>query len=124
MNNYLEHHGIKGMKWGIRKNRSSGVKKSKTPKGYDNWSPEAKRTYSLKKKAMNQMSNAELQELTNRQNLEANYRRLNPSTMAKGMAYIGGVSAGMTAIRKLSKNGDYLMKLGSDFLEGYRSARY
>lgn len=29
---YLEHHGVKGMKWGVRKDRKKGSRRQKNPK--------------------------------------------------------------------------------------------
>ena len=54
---YLSHHGVKGMKWGVRKR----IKKSNMPR------------------AASEMSNRELQEYINRKNLELQYSRLTSS---------------------------------------------
>lgn len=61
MNDYIEHFGVRGMHWGVRKkNQSSDYKRAK----------------SLGRKNPNALSNHELAELNTRMNLESNYRNL------------------------------------------------
>lgn len=54
MNNYIQHHGVKGMKWGVRRKqtgyRSTGVRSSmarrsnkKVDEGFKNWNENAKK---------------------------------------------------------------------------------
>ena len=63
----LYHWGVKGQKWGVRRYQNKDG--SLTPAGkkrYDNWSDDAKTATSLKKKNINEMSNAELKKLNER----------------------------------------------------------
>lgn len=97
INNTLAHHGVRGMKWGIRKKPSSvpaGETRAhqKTPgtkvvvegghgvRAHD----DAMRALSAAKVARNSgvhaLSNQELQHLVNRLNLEQQYARLRPPT--------------------------------------------
>lgn len=43
---YLEHHGVKGMRWGVRKDRGSGSSRSKSKAGSD----QSKMTFMQKRK--------------------------------------------------------------------------
>lgn len=74
----LKHYGVPGMKWGRRKDRKSGV----TP------SSDHREAQALKKKSLPELSNKELRDLTNRQNLEQQYTRLNPGTRKRGSAAV------------------------------------
>jgi hypothetical protein len=101
---FLEHHGIKGMRWGVRKSRSapSGPtdvivrerpgKKVKTSGGqYHPPSEDAKRVAVAKRKARksstDSLSTKDLQELVNRMNLEQQYSKLRanePTPLKRG----------------------------------------
>lgn len=65
---FLEHYGVKGMKWGVRR-RSRGEA-----------SDDSKRTDTVRDKAkkggVKTLSNAELQAAINRMNLEQQFKRL------------------------------------------------
>lgn len=78
----LYHYGILGMRWGRRK-------ASYTSKDH-------RRAKTLKKKKLSQLSNNELKELNNRQNLETQYKKNNVS---RGKKIVTGilVTAGTTA---------------------------
>lgn len=83
--NYLEHHGVKGMKWGVRKSRSSGSSlikkrlkrvKSKIVK------------FRKSKPAQEDLSKhttRQLQEKVNRLNLEKQYRQLTAKPKKEGV---------------------------------------
>lgn len=91
----LEHFGIKGMQWGVRRNAhgdsSSGA------------SDDALRVASSKKKikkgSTKALTTKELQDVVNRMNLEQQYSRLTakPSKVKKGLSFVNGVlNAGNT----------------------------
>jgi len=75
----LEHYGIKGMRWGVRRDNPSG---SSTPSSDD-----AKKTaeYKARVKAggTKSLSTRELQDLVNRMNLEQQYNRSRPRTVGE-----------------------------------------
>ena len=78
---FLAHYGVKGMRWGYRRQSDGSVKPSgKTPKSEDH---EASRA--LMKKRPSQMSNSELKKLNERMQLEQTYSQL----MAKQGSRIG-----------------------------------
>lgn len=73
-NGVLEHFGVKGMKWGFRKNADGKVEKTgrtAAPKSAD-----AQRADEIRKKKVSEMSNEELQALNTRLSLEQNYASL------------------------------------------------
>lgn len=116
-NNELYHWGIKGMKWGVRRYQNSdgsyttaGKKRRKSRT--DGWSDDAKEAGQLKKKKLNQMSNAELQKLNKRQELENKYRQNNKSSIAKGIAIVGVTAAALGTLNNLYINGDNVIKNG------------
>ena len=74
--NTLQHHGIKGQKWGVRRYRnedgtltSAGKKRAKTLS-------DSKRVKAIRKKKIKNMSNDELREANNRLQLERQYKDL------------------------------------------------
>lgn len=111
---YLEHHGILGMKWGARKS-SSKISSGRSKKNLY-ISKDAKRAANLKKKKLYQLSNEELKTLNKRQELENKYRQNNKSKIEKGMAIAGSVAAGMGTMVALYSNGDKLIKIGQQIV--------
>ena len=111
--NELYHYGVKGMKWGARKSRSS---KKKTR----GWSKEAKEADRIKKKSVHQMTNKELQALNKRMELESNYKRLNPNKVNKGLKYVGAVAGGMGTVLALYNNSNNLINIGKKFAKNLK----
>lgn len=70
----LEHVGVKGMRWGVRKSRRSGGKSS------SDYSTVRK----LKKKKISELSNKELSKITSRLELERRVSSLDSSTTTQG----------------------------------------
>lgn len=68
---FLEHYGVKGMKWGARRNRDSSSKPQRT-------------TYS---KSPSRLSDAELNRRIKRLELEKKYSELNNPTTSNGKKY-------------------------------------
>lgn len=79
---YLAHHGVKGQRWGVRRTKAAlarAARREGRPV-----SPEAARAKALSKKKRSELTNEELRFLNERQNLEQNNRRLNPTAIEKG----------------------------------------
>jgi len=67
--NDLKHFGILGMKWGVRKGKTSGGRTSKKSEDF-------LKTKALRKKKLDQLSNSELRSLNERLQLERQYKTL------------------------------------------------
>ena len=87
----VEHSGIKGMKWGVRRSRKELARLRQGP------SADAKEAHKALVKSkisgVESLSNKELNALNNRLNLEQNYARLSyqPSKLKKGLDTVGGL---------------------------------
>jgi hypothetical protein len=73
LDEFLSHHGIKGMKWGVRK----GV-------GTARASVDAKKTSDLRKKPVHTLTNRQLKLANERMNLEQNFKKMNPTKVQSG----------------------------------------
>ena len=132
---YLEHFGVKGMKWGVSKAKSavsSARSKHQARKAARHpQSPEAARAHALrkqvKKKGLDSLSNSELQALNNRLNLEANYRnamKQHPDTLRSkrnrelvtaGAKIVGPIVAKSVG-KEFAKSSDPRVKLAGSLL--------
>lgn len=93
---FLAHYGVKGMKWGVRKDR---VKKprSKRPK-----SSEHEESRRIKKKKLSEMTNEEIATLTRRLQLESQYNRLNPNAYQQGRAAINEITSAINSANTIA----------------------
>lgn len=76
MEDFLKHYGVKGMKWGVRRDQDAAAARKR--------SEDHIRSRQLKRKPIHSLSNAELKFLNERLNLEQNASRLNPNKVKKG----------------------------------------
>ena len=96
----LEHFGIPGMHWGVRRQSGSSGRSSK--KG--EVAPEHTNARKLAAKGAKRLSNQELKDLTNRLQLEKSLRELKSSDKQKGLDFVktatamAGTMAGVYAI--------------------------
>lgn len=115
----LQHHGIRGQKWGIRRyqNKDGSLTPAGRKRQKRQLSDDAKEAKALKKKKVGELSNAELRKLNERRNLERNYKQLNPSVVTKGAKIVGGTAAALGTIVSLQKNGTKIIKMGKKITE-------
>lgn len=107
----LYHWGIKGMKWGVRKDRTTGGKKRRQG---STMSEDAATAKALKKKKLNELSNAELKKLNERKNLEQQYHNLNPGAVKKGLKFMGTAAAVMGTALAVYNNSNAITKAGKE----------
>lgn len=102
-NTYLEHHGIKGMKWGVRRTKAQlgykvgfRKKKKKSVESKDTKSEnQNKKTSKKKSKSVKDMSDEELRakinRLENRLEMEKRYKDLSSKDISKGKKFTSRV---------------------------------
>ena len=110
-NNYLQHYGIPGMKWGIRraKVQSSGKSKKRDSDDYT-------QVKEIRKKKISQMSNKELETANKRLNLERNYKDLTKRKSRGKQAIDTFISTAGTIAAVTAAYGTY-KKFGTKILE-------
>lgn len=81
---FLEHFGIRGMKWGVRKSRSgSSTPAAPTHKPEKKTSADFKRIKKARSKHPSELSNKQLKDLNERLNLEKQFKELTTKVDAK-----------------------------------------
>ncbi len=75
MGELLKHHGIKGMKWGVRKDSTSEKSSAPTHSSSDHVQAESHKT-TINKHGLKALSNDDLKKLNERMQLEQTYRDL------------------------------------------------
>lgn len=91
----IEHFGVKGMKWGVRKKRKSSARPHRK-----NASDDYRRSAELSRKPVHELSNKELQDLNYRYNLERQYAQYTKKPLTRGQKF--AQKAGKVAIGTLS----------------------
>ena len=108
-NNYLQHFGVKGMKWGVRRYQNKdGTLTPNGKKHYRSWTTnqndlEIHDDYARRhsKKSISKMSDAELQDRINRMQLERQYSQLDDYSK-KGKLQVDKIVKAGTTIATLS----------------------
>ena len=90
--NELVHHGIKGMKWGVRRTEAQLARaRGNTKSDEKTSSTSTKKAEPTKRKKMSEMSDEELRRVVNRLQLEQQYRNLNPEKVSTGKKFANKV---------------------------------
>jgi len=97
VDNFLNHYGILGMRWGVRRRRKVTAGKSKT-----NLSDDYKKKEELKKRDPKSLSNQELKALNERMQLEKQYKDLTRNEISAGKRIVQEVLA--SAAKETAKN--------------------
>lgn len=97
-NNSLNHAGIKGMRWGVRRYQNSdGTLTDAGKKRYSKRTPDSEdhiKAKALNKKKLRQLSNDELRTINNRLQLETQYKDLKSKKVSKGRKVVNGILVG------------------------------
>ena len=117
----LAHHGIKGMKWGVRRSKEF-LARLRGDVPTEDWSDDAKTASALKGKSLKQMTNAEIKKLNERTRLENEYKQLNTRHKSAGEKFVGEIltnSAKGVATKWVTKG----MNFGVDYVADYIMGR-
>jgi hypothetical protein len=86
-NQTLQHYGILGMKWGVRRGRESDGRITNKKES----STDSKKASELRKKSASELTNVELRQLNERMNLEQQYKNLNIQQTNAGLKFVGNI---------------------------------
>lgn len=98
--NELRHYGVKGMKWGVRKNRGASTFRSRFKSDYE--SPKGDRKRKVYTKQGYQLSDKELNRRIKRLNKEKQYqdlqREVNSTRMSSGRKAVSKALSGVGTV--------------------------
>ena len=118
----LYHHGILGMKWGVRRYQNKDG--SLTPKGKKRYSEDYNESRNIKRKGIKRMSNDDLRKVNNRDSLERTYKS-NNSKVGKTIAIVGTTAGVIGSLNAILKNSPRVVANGKKAVNRIaRSGKY
>lgn len=81
---FIKHHGVRGMKWGVRRARGTATTTSS----------DYKKTAPLRTKKAHELTNKQLEAVNKRANLEKNFKQLHPSAPGKSKQVLKTLTTG------------------------------
>lgn len=99
MDNELMHFGVKGMKWGVRRNLKSSTTTKKPKQRIEPHEDYKKAHY---RKNVKTMSDVELRSRINRLDMEKRYSQLSTENTSKGKQYFNKIMKAGTTVATLT----------------------
>ena len=121
----LYHFGVKGMKWGVHKDRKRSVRTKRSKSDSSDYGE----SRDLLAKSPNQLSNAQLRKINDRLNLEQQYSNLTKTQKQNGQSFMSRVQGQLksTAANEVSKSlvnlGKMALGVGLTYAMARRSSR-
>lgn len=113
----LYHHGIIGMKWGIRRYQNKDG--SLTRAGKKRYSEDYNESRNIKRKGIKRMSNDDLRKVNNRDSLERNYKN-NNSRIKKASIIVGATAATLGSVVAIKNNSKTIIDAGKTIVHNRR----
>lgn len=113
MNDTLQHHGIEGQKWGVRRYQNADGSLTAAGKKHVSGSDSS----GEKKKDVKSMSDQELRSSINRLQMENQYNSLTSkkSVVSKGASFVKAAAAATGTVVALYNNSNTLISIGKKF---------
>lgn len=117
------HYGVKGMKWGIRKDRYSGKRRKYKKSDEPDDSEDYKNAKSIGKKSLNQMTNEEIRQLNQRMQLENQNKQLLEQRRSAGQKFVSDTGRNVLN-QSTSQVTGKVIAIGVAVAAGYLAAKY
>lgn len=123
MDNEFAHYGVKGMKWGIRKDRYSGKRRKYNKRDQPGESEDAKTAKKIGRKSLDQMTNEEIRQLNTRMQLENQNKQLLEQRRSAGKQFLSQTGKN-TLNQSVSQITGKAVTIGVAVAAGYLAAKY